>query len=146
MTDDRPLDDLDRRLIALLRADARTPLVTLARRLAVSRGTVQNRMQRLERDGVITGYTIRLSVDEGEPLIRAFMMVAVEGNRATAVARALRGDPAVSVLYTTNGRWDLVAELKMETLVEFDTLLARVRMLEGVLQSETNLLLKPFEG
>ena len=142
----RPLDDLDRRLIALLREDARAPLATLARQLAVARGTIQNRMKRLERDGVIAGYTLRSSHEAGAPPIHALMMVAVEGDRATKVARTLRGDPAVRVLYSTNGRWDLIAQLRLETLGDFDALLARVRMLDGVVQTETNLLLKVLEG
>lgn len=135
------MDDTDRRLIALLRADARASLATLAKQLQVSRGTVQNRLRRMETDGTIVGYTVRLKPDVEEHRVRAFMTIAVEGNRTAAVLKTLRGDPAVVVLYSTNGRWDIVAELRVETLEEFDRVLARVRLLDGVAASETSLLL-----
>ena len=135
------MDDTDRRLIALLRANARAPLATLAKQLAVSRGTVQNRLRRLEADGTIVGYTVSLKPDVAEHRLRALMTIAVEGNRAAAVLKTLRGDPSVVVLHTTNGRWDIVAELRVETLEEFDRLLTRVRLLDGVAASETSLLL-----
>lgn len=135
------MDDTDRRLIALLRTDARLSLATLARHLQVSRGTVQNRLRRLEADRTIVGYTVQLKPDVGEHRVRALMTIAVEGNRGAAVLKALRGDPQIAVLYTTNGRWDIVAQLQVDTLEEFDRLLNRVRLLDGVSNTETSLLL-----
>jgi DNA-binding Lrp family transcriptional regulator len=135
------MDDLDRRLVALLRGDARTPLATLAKQLKVSRGTVQNRLRRMETDGTIIGYTLSLKQEVEEHRMRAITTIAVEGSRATGVLKALRGDPAVVALHTTNGRWDIVAELRVETLQEFDQLLTRIRSLDGVVASETSLLL-----
>jgi DNA-binding Lrp family transcriptional regulator len=135
------MDDTDHRLIALLRENARTPVATLARRLNVARGTVQNRLGRLEIDGVIQGYTVRLKPHVEEQRIRALMTVAVEGNRTEAVIKALRGEPAVGALHTTNGRWDIVAELRADSLEEFDRVLARIRLLEGISSTETSLLL-----
>ena len=135
------MDDTDRRLIALLRENARTPVATLARKLNVARGTVQNRLSRLEDDGTIVGYTVRLRPHVEEQRIRALMTVVVEGNRMEAVIRALRGEPAVSSLHTTNGRWDIVAELRADSLEEFDRVLARIRLLQGVSSTETSLLL-----
>jgi DNA-binding Lrp family transcriptional regulator len=92
------MDDLDRSLIALLREDARTPVATLAERLGVARGTVQNRMRRLEAEGTIVGYTVRLRAQVEDQRIRAFMTIAVEGNRIDAVMKTLRGDLAVATL------------------------------------------------
>jgi DNA-binding Lrp family transcriptional regulator len=135
------MDDLDRSLLALLREDARTPVATLAARLGVARGTVQNRMRRLEADGTIVGYTVRLRAQVEDLRIRAFMTIAVEGNRIDAVMKALRGDPAVAALHSTNGRWDIVAELRADTLESFDRVLARIRLVEGIAHSETSLLL-----
>ena len=135
------MDDTDRRLIALLRTDARLSLATLARHLQVSRGTVQNRLRRLEADRTIVGYTVQLKPDAAEHRVRALMTIAVEGNRQAAVLKALRGDPEIAVLYTTNGRWDIVAELQVDTLEAFDRLLNRVRLLDGVSNTETSLLL-----
>jgi len=135
------LDDTDRELIALLRDDARMPVATLAKRLKVARGTVQNRLARLERSGMIVGYTVRLKPEAQGHHIRALMTVAVEGNRADDVLRALRGDPAVVALHTTNGRWDIVAELRADDLEEFDRVLGRIRLVDGIASTETSLLL-----
>jgi DNA-binding Lrp family transcriptional regulator len=139
------MDDLDRSLLALLREDARTPVATLAGRLGVARGTVQNRIRRLEAEGTIVGYTVRLRAQVEDLRIRAFMTVAVEGNRIDAVMKALRGDPAVAALHSTNGRWDIVAELRADTLESFDRVLARIRLVEGIAHSETSLLLTSFK-
>jgi DNA-binding Lrp family transcriptional regulator len=135
------LDDTDRELIALLRDDARMPVSTLAKKLRVARGTVQNRLERLQREGVIVGYTVRLRPQVEGHAIRAWMTVAVEGNRADEVLRALRGDPAVVALHTTNGRWDMVAELRAESLEAFDRVLSGVRLIDGIAQTETSILL-----
>ena len=135
------MDNTDRQLLSLLRHHARTPVATLAKALKVSRGTVQNRLDRLEREGVIQGYTVRLKPAADERRVRAFMTVAVEGNRTDEVLRALRGDPAVGALHTTNGRWDIVAELETESLEEVDRVLSRIRQIEGISSTETSLLL-----
>ena len=139
------MDDLDRQLIALLRNDARASVATLAKALHVARGTVQNRMARLLASGTIVGYTVRLKPDVEEQRIRAFTTVAVEGNQVDAVIRALRGEPAVGSLYSTNGRWDIVAELRADSLEAFDRVLARIRLIEGISQTETSLLLSTFK-
>ena len=140
------MDELDRQLIALLRDDARMSIAALAKELKVARGTVQNRLARLEKDGVIVGYTVRLKPQVEAHLIRAWMTIAVEGNKSQAVLRALRGDPAIGALHSTNGRWDFVAELRAESLQEFDRIIARISLLEGVSKSETSLLLSTYKA
>ena len=135
------MDDTDRQLLSLLRDNARASVASLAKVLRVSRGTVQNRLSRLESDGTITGYTVRLKPQAEVHRIRAFMTVAVEGNRSAAVLAALRGDPAVSALHSTNGRWDMVVELQADSLEAFDNVLSRVRLLDGIANTETSLLL-----
>jgi DNA-binding Lrp family transcriptional regulator len=139
------MDNTDRRLIALLRADARATIASLAKALGVARGTVQNRMARLEKDGTIVGYSVRLKPQVEEHRIRALMTIAVEGNRTDAVIAALRGDPAVGALHSTNGRWDIVAELRADSLASFDQVLGRIRQLEGISSTETSLLLSTFK-
>jgi DNA-binding Lrp family transcriptional regulator len=141
------MDDLDRRLIGLLRANARTPVADLAKKLGVARGTVQNRMARLERDGTIAGYTVRLKPETGLQRIAALMTIAIEGNRADEeqVLKTLRGDPNVAALHTTNGRWDLIADLRADSLQEFEQVLNRVRRLEGIAQTETSILLSTYK-
>jgi DNA-binding Lrp family transcriptional regulator len=135
------VDDTDRQLIALLRGDGRASIASLAKKLRVARGTVQNRLARLEADGTIVGYTVQLRPQVEEQRIRALMTVAVEGNRAEAVLKALRGDPAVGALYSTNGRWDIVAELRADSLEAFDRVLGRIRLIQGISNTETSLLL-----
>src|SRR6185312_11065719 len=114
------LDDLDRRLLALLRADSRTPASALAARLKVSRGTVQNRIARmLAPGGAIQAFTVRTRPEMEAVRVRAIMCIAIEGERSGAVVKALRGFPEVDKIHTTNGRWDLIAELDTETLAGF---------------------------
>ena len=135
------MDDTDRQLLALLRDNARASVASLAKVLRVSRGTVQNRLQRLSADGTIVGYTVRLRPLAEAHQIRALMMVEVVGTRTDQVLAALRGDPAVSALHTTNGRWDIVAELRADSLESFDRVLRRIRLLDGIANTETSLLL-----
>ncbi len=135
------MDDLDRQLIALLREDGRASVAALAKRLKVARGTVQNRLAKLESDGTIVGYTVRLRPQAEETRVRGIMTIEVEGRRQEAVMRQLRGEPAVTGMHTTNGRWDLVVELRADTLHEFDQVLVRIGSLDGVIRCETNLLL-----
>lgn len=105
------MDDTDRQLIALLRDNARLPVVALAAKLRVARATVQNRLARLEREGVIVGYTVRLKPEAEAQRIRALTSIEVAGHHGEVVRRQLLGHPNVVALHTTNGRWDLVAEL-----------------------------------
>jgi DNA-binding Lrp family transcriptional regulator len=136
------MDDLDRRLIALLRADARQSVAALAQALKVSRATVQNRIDRMTARGEIAGFTVRLSSEAEDGRVRAIMMIDVEGERSSAVLRALRQRPEVECVHTTNGRWDMVAELNTATLAEFSGALDAIRLIEGIAGSETSILLK----
>ncbi|MBS0331595.1 MAG: Lrp/AsnC family transcriptional regulator [Proteobacteria bacterium] len=135
------MDDLDRRLLTLLRADSREPVASLASRLKVSRGTVQNRIRRLQKDGVIQAFTVRTRPELEAARVRAIMCIEVEGGRSGAVVQALRGFPEVDKVHTTNGRWDLVAELDVETLAEFSRTLDQVRLIDGIASTETSILL-----
>ena len=135
------MDDMDRRLVALLRENARLPVATLAQLLKVSRGTVQNRIERLTINGVIGGFTVRLKPEAEPPRVRAVTMVAVEGEHTAVVLKSLRGIPEVHALHTTNGRWDIVVELGVESLEAFDQALQRIRLIKGISNSETSLLL-----
>jgi DNA-binding Lrp family transcriptional regulator len=135
------MDNIDRQLIGLLRDNARASIASLAKQMKVARGTVQNRLSRLEADGTIVGYTVRVRPQMEVHQIRAFMTVAVEGNRTEQVLRSLRGHPNVVALHTTNGRWDLVAELRTDNLEEFDRVLRQIGLLDGIASTETSLLL-----
>ncbi len=135
------MDTTDRQLLSLLRNDARMTVAAMAKALGVSRGTVQNRISRLESSGTVLGYTVRLKSSADDHHIRALMTVAVEGNRTDEVLKALRGDPAVCALHTTNGRWDIVAELRSDSLEAVDRVLGRIRLIDGISNTETSLLL-----
>ncbi|MDC7713250.1 Lrp/AsnC family transcriptional regulator [Vogesella sp. LYT5W] len=135
------MSDTDRQLIALLRDNARMSVTELAQRLRVSRATVQNRIDKLEQSGVIIGYTVRLKPEAEAHRIRAWMGIAVEGNKAQAVLQALRGEPHVYALHSTNGRWDIVTELRADTLEQFDRVLGRIRLIPGIAATETSILL-----
>ncbi|MDE2182818.1 MAG: Lrp/AsnC family transcriptional regulator [Alphaproteobacteria bacterium] len=138
------MDDTDRRLIELLRRDARLPVASLAKTLGVSRGTVQNRIDRMIERGTIQGFTIRLRQESEVPRIRAIMLIEVEGERSDRIAKVLRGYPEVASLHTTNGRWDMVVELNTDTLESFDRVLQRIRQIKGIAGSETSLLLSSY--
>ena len=135
------IDETDRRLLALLQANAREPAASLAKKLKVSRGTVQNRVARLLLDRTIQGFTIKTAPEAESGRVRAVMCVAIEGGKSAKVIRALSGFPEVEHIYTTNGRWDLVAEINTDTLARFSQALDQIRLIEGIAATETSLLL-----
>ena len=138
------MDDTDREILSILRADARTPVAVLAQKLRIARGTVQNRLRKLEDTQVIVGYTVRLRPEVKTERIRAWMGVLVEGNRTREVIANLLGEPAVSALHDTNGRWDLLAELEVGSMAELSQALERIRLLSGIRGTETSILLASY--
>ena len=138
------MDETDHRLLSLLRQDARLSVAALAARLAVSRGTVTNRIRRLEDDNVIVGYTVRLRPDVQQSEIKAWMSIAVEGNQTRTVIVSLLGEPGVATLHDTNGRWDLLAELRAENLQALAKVLERIRLLKGISNTETSIHLETY--
>lgn len=139
------MDTLDQQLIALLRQDARSSIATLAHKLKVSRGTVTNRLTRLESSGEVIGYTVRLRADVAPAQITAWMSIAVEGNRTREVVGILLGEPGVAGLFDTNGRWDLLAELRADSLNELAEILERVRLIKGIGATETSIHLQTYK-
>ena len=137
------MDALDQQLIGLLRTDARLSVAALAHKLKVSRGTITNRITRLEDEGVIVGYTVRLRPDAEPNEIHAWMSIAVEGNETRAVIASLLGEPGVASLHDTNGRWDLLAGLRAANLSELSTVLERIRLIKGIRSTETSIHLQP---
>ncbi len=138
------MDDIDHKLIALLRQNGRASIADLAAALGVSRGTVTNRMNRLETTGVIRGYTAVLRPDAETGTVRAWMAIQVEGAQARKVVASLLGEPGVVSLHDTNGRWDLLAELRATSMVELSQILDRVRLIKGIHASETSIHLSTF--
>jgi DNA-binding Lrp family transcriptional regulator len=136
------MDDIDQKLVTLLRANARAPVASLAKTLKVSRGTVQNRIDRMIARGDIVGFTIKSRAEAEAGRVRAIMAIAVEGERSGAVLRALRGFPQVERVHMTNGRWDMIAELDTDSLEGFSAALDGIRLIDGISATETSLLLK----
>ncbi|WP_394756111.1 Lrp/AsnC family transcriptional regulator [Rhodoferax sp.] len=138
------MDATDQELLSLLRKDARTSVATLASKLGVSRGTVSNRITKLEDGGIIVGYTVRLRPDAQPHEISAWMSVAVAGNATRAVIASLLGEPGVACLHDTNGRWDLLAELRAANLAELSHVLERIRLIRGISSTETSIHLETY--
>ncbi len=134
------MDDLDRKLISLLRSDARTPVSSLAPQLGVSRATVRARIDRLQDSGTIQGFTLAMGKVPGAQ-VRAITTLKVDGQAADSVFRRLTGYPEVHAIYSTNGRWDIITEIEATNLETFDVLLREIRRIQGVFDSETNILL-----
>ena len=140
------LDEMDQRLIAELRRDGRASFSDLAERLALSRATVRARMERLAAKGEIAGFTVLTRSDVADAPVRGLMMIGIEGRGGEKVMARLAGIPAVLAVHSTNGKWDLIAELATQTLLELDEVIHRIRNLEGVVTSETNLLLSTLKA
>ena len=138
------MDAIDQQLLSLLRKDARTSVATLARKLGVSRGTVSNRITKLEDTCIIVGYTIKLRPEAEPERIKAWMGVLIEGNTTRQVISSLLGEPSVVALHDTNGRWDLLAELRAANLAELSKVLERIRLVRGISSTETSIHLETY--
>ena len=139
------LDQSDRKLLASLKRDGRASVTRLAISLGLSRATVQARLEKLVKSGVIQRFTIELDPALDMDVIRAVMMIELEGTMTRSVTRTLKHMDAIVALHTTNGTWDLVAHVETSNLPEFDQVLRKVREIKGVLNSETSLLLNKAE-
>lgn len=135
------MDDIDQRMIAELRRDGRASLSELAERMDLSRATVRARLERLTAKGEIAGFTVVTRADVTSAPVRGLMMIGIEGRGGEKIMARLTGLPAVMAVHSTNGKWDLIVELATQTLLELDEVIHRIRNIEGVMTSETNLLL-----
>ncbi|MEG3133113.1 Lrp/AsnC family transcriptional regulator [Rouxiella sp. T17] len=135
------MNDTDRQILALLRDNSRISVTEIAKKVRISRTTAQKRIESMELEGIISGYTIRIKPGVEKNRIRAWMSVAVEGAKASAIVQQLRGEPAVHSLHTTNGKWDLLVELRADNLEIFDQILGRIRRIEGIYNTETSIML-----
>ena len=135
------MDNTDEKLIAALRHDARASLSDLAAGLALSRTTVRTRLARLQESGEIVGFSVVTRADVARDPVRGLMMIGIEGRGATRIKRHLGAMAQLRAIHSTNGRWDLIVEIGTASLEEFDKVLDRIRQLDGVIASETSLLL-----
>ena len=135
------MDDLDDHLIARLRDNARAPVAELARALGLSRTTVQSRLARLERTGVIAGYSVKLSEAREAALIHAFVMLTVEPKQAAAVTASLKRMPGVRRLQSVSGPFDMIAAVEAAGVAEMDAVIDEIGALKGVERTNTSLVL-----
>ena len=131
------LDETDRRLLALLGANARAPVAKIGTKLGLARTTVQARLDRLERNGIIAGYTVKLSEDARAGQIRATVLIQITPAAQSAVLRQLERLPAVERVHTTSGRFDLACQLRTQSTLALDETLDRIGEIEGVLAMES---------
>lgn len=131
----------DDELLGLLRVNAREPVASLARKLGISRTTVQDRLRRLQHTGVIEGYSVRLGKSAKDSGISAVVTIYVEPRQAADVAKAMSAMPQVETLYTVSGKFDLVAVVKAKTSEDMDRLLDRFSDMKGVTDIETAVIL-----
>ena len=131
----------DRRLIELLRANARESTASLARKLGVARTTVKARIKRLEDSGVIAGYTVRLGQTPERPAISAHVLLEASAKRADVLTRELKALPAIRGLYAISGAFDYLAIVETPNTHEMDAILDRIGRIEGVTKTETSIAL-----
>ena len=131
----------DEELIALLKVDSREPVASLARKLGLSRTTVQDRLRRLEDSGTIAAYSIKLARDLDLGGMRAFVTLAVEPRRQVEVARALSRFPQIETLHTLSGKFDLIAQVKTSSSEAMDRLIDDIGQIPGITRIETSVIL-----
>lgn len=130
------MDETDTTLLALLAENARAPVATLARKLGLARTTVQARIDRLEAQGIITGYTLRLGARVA-PKLRATALISIEPRSGPTVMQRLKSLPAVELVHTTSGRFDLIAQIATDSTEDLDETLDRIGDAKGVIKSES---------
>lgn len=135
------MDDTDERIIAALRHDARASYSDLAARLDLSRTTIRTRISQLQMRGEIVGFSVVTRADVARDPVRGMMMIGIEGRGAERIKRQLAQMAELRAIHSTNGRWDLIVEIGTVSLSDFDAVLDRIRRLDGVISSETSLLL-----
>ena len=131
----------DEELIKVLRVNAREPVAALARKLGLSRTTVQDRLRRLEEQGVIAGYTLKLAKDEGARGIAALVTISVEPRRQIEVAKILAKFAQIETLHTVSGKIDLIAMVRTATSEDMDKLIDQIGVISGVTEIETAVIL-----
>lgn len=135
------MSDADARLIALLKADAREPTASLARKLGLARSTVQERIKKLERDGTIAGYTVKLSSKAETRRLRSIVMISADAKQADRVCAELKRMYEVRSLYAVSGAYDMIAEVETETTARMDAILDRIGRAAGVARTVSSIIL-----
>ena len=140
------MNDLDSRILALLKRNARMSVTQMSHELGVSRVTIDAHIKKMEASGVITGYTVTLGIEEFRHNVSGWIMINVDANLEESAIDKLIDMSEISRLFTTNGRWDLTAEIQTSTLEAFDSAISRLRQIPGIKETDTSLLLSSHIG
>ncbi len=135
------MDQLDKRLLNFLEADARAPVSGIARKLGISRSTVQSRVERLERKGIIRGYTVLLASEYEKSLVKAHVLITVAPKVMPGVTGALEHIPEVKSLHSVSGSHDLIAIVATETTGDMDRVIDLIGQIEGIDRTTTSIVL-----
>ena len=135
------MDETDRQLIALLEENARLPTAALARRLKLSRSTIQDRIRRLEERGIIGGYTLRIAEAHARHQITAHVMISVNPKLSSRVTGALKAMPGLRALHAVSGTYDLIAIIRSESTEEIDQMLDAIGRVDGIDKTMSSIVL-----
>jgi len=140
------MNNLDSQIIALLKRNARMSVTQMAQELAVSRVTIDTHIKKMEQSGVITGYTVKLGTEEFRHKVSGWILINVTANEEERAIEQLVNMPEITRLHTTNGKWDLAAEIQVLSLENFDSTISRLRQVKGIMDTDTSLLLSSRIG
>jgi len=140
------MNNLDSSIIALLKRNARMSVTQMSHELGVSRVTIDSHIRKMESSGVITGYTVTLGAEEFRHNVSGWIMINVTANAEEEIIDKMISMPEITRLHTTNGRWDLAAEIQTSTLEAFDAAISRLRQIPGIKDTDTSLLLSSRIG
>ena len=140
------IEHLDAGIVALLKRNARISVTQMSHELGVSRVTIYFQIKKMESSGVITGYTVTLGAKEFRHNVSGWILINVSGNEEEDIISQMTMMPEISRLYTTNGRWDLAAEIQTPTPEAFDVAISRLKQIPGIRETDTSLLLSARSG
>ena len=140
------MKDLDNQIIALLKRNARMLVTQMARELGVSRVTIDAHIKKMETSGVISGYTVKLGTEEFRHKVSGWILISVQAKKEEHAIEKMIGTPEITRLHTTNGKWDLAAEIQVPTLEHFDAVISKLRQIDGITETDTSLLLSSRIG
>ena len=140
------MKELDKQIIALLKRNARILVTQMARELGVSRVTIDANIKKMETSGVISGYTVKLGTEEFRHKVSGWILISVQANKEEHAIEQMICMPEITRLHTTNGKWDIAAEIQVATLEHFDAVISKLRQIDGITETDTSLLLSSRIG
>ncbi len=135
------LDSIDEQLLSALRTDGRASTASLARLVGRSRSSVQSRIERMERLGVIKGYAVQVAPLHDQAAVRAHVMIKLGPKEARAVTAALRAIAQVRLLHAVSGDADLIAIAAARDVSEMDQVIDRIGAIRGVERTTSSIIL-----